>query len=108
VSPAFDLLVEAFEPVGALEMLMVLARQPVEGEGVLDRFLDPIDELLIAGAPFGDPGGKIAASLLEIASVPGSGLRPAKGQAPSQRNSCRQSSSALRGRWSRALRRKWT
>ena len=53
---------------------MVLARQPVEGEGVLDCFLDPIDELLITGAPFGDPGGKIAAGLLDIPPV----IKPAQ------------------------------
>src|SRR4029077_10252568 len=66
---ALDLLVEAFEHVCALEMLMVLAGQPVEGEGVLDRFLDPIDELSVAVAPFGDPGGEIAAGLLEVSPV---------------------------------------
>ena len=47
----------------------MLARQAVEGEGVLDRFLDPIDELLITVAPFGDPGGEIASGLLDISSV---------------------------------------
>ena len=66
---ALDLLIEAFEHVRALEMLMVLAGQPVEGEGVLDRFLDPIDELAISVRPFGDPCGEIAAGLLNISPV---------------------------------------
>ena len=42
-------------------MLMMLARQPVEGERLLDRFLDPCDELRITRAPFGDPGGEVVA-----------------------------------------------
>ena len=66
---ALDLLVEAFEHVGALEMLMVLAGQPVEGERLLDGLFDPSDELRVAGRPFGDPGGKIAAGLLDVAPV---------------------------------------
>jgi hypothetical protein len=40
VGSAADFLVEAFEHIGALEMLMVLAREPVEREGFLDGFLD--------------------------------------------------------------------
>ena len=66
---ALDLLIEAFEHVCALEMLMVLARQAVEGEGFLDRFLDPIDKLPVAVAPFGDPGGEVAAGLLDVSPV---------------------------------------
>ena len=46
-------------------MLMVLARQSVEGERLLDGFLDPADELGIAGSPFGDPGGEVLAGLLD-------------------------------------------
>ena len=48
---------------------MVLAWQAVEGEGVFDRVLDPIDELLITVAPFGDPGGEVAADLLDVSPV---------------------------------------
>ena len=55
-----DLLVEALEHVGALQVLMVLARQAVEGEGLLDVLLDPGDEAGVARAPFGEPGGEIA------------------------------------------------
>src|SRR5208282_1622598 len=55
-------------------MLMVLARQAIEGEGFFDRFLDPVDELLIAVAPFGDPGGKVAAGLLDISPI----IKPAQ------------------------------
>jgi hypothetical protein len=51
---ALDLVVEAFEHVGVLEMLMVLARHRIEGEGFFDGFLDPIDEFFVMVAPFGD------------------------------------------------------
>ena len=46
-------------------MLMVLSREPVEGERLLDGFLDPADELGISGAPFGDPCGEVLAGLLD-------------------------------------------
>ena len=51
-----DLFVEPLQHVGAFEMLMVLARQAIEGQRLLDGLLDPDDELLVAGAPLGDPG----------------------------------------------------
>src|SRR5580693_2952940 len=50
-------------------MLMVLARQTIEGQRLLNGLFDPGDQLLVAGAPFGDPGGKIAAGLLGRAPV---------------------------------------
>ena len=50
-------------------MLMILARQPVEGERLLDRFLDPCDELRITRALFGDIGGEVVASLFYRAAV---------------------------------------
>jgi hypothetical protein len=43
---------------------MVLAREPVEREGFLDGFLDPCDELGVAGRPFSDPCGEVLAGLL--------------------------------------------
>ena len=67
--PPPDFLVEALEHVGAIEMLLVLAEQAVEGERLLDRLVDPADELFIADAPFGDPGGEVAAGLLDRAPV---------------------------------------
>jgi hypothetical protein len=48
---------------------MVLSRQAVEGEGLLDRLLGPGDEAGIARGPFGDPGGEIAPCLLGRAAV---------------------------------------
>ncbi len=48
---------------------MVLAGQTVEGEGFLDRFLDPVDELVVTIAPLGDPCGQIAAGLLDGSPV---------------------------------------
>jgi hypothetical protein len=66
---ALDLLVEAFEHVGALEMPMMLARKPLESERFLDGFLDPADELGVAGSPFGDPCREVLAGLLDRAAV---------------------------------------
>ena len=66
---AFDFLVEAFKHVRAFEMLMMLARQAVEGEGFFDCFLDPVDELLIPVFPFGDPCGQVSAGLLDVSPV---------------------------------------
>ena len=48
---------------------MVLARQAVEGEGLLDGLLGPGDEAWVARPPFGDPGGEIAPGLLDRAAV---------------------------------------
>ena len=50
-------------------MLMVLERQAIEGERLVDGLLDPGDEFWVAGAPFGDPGRQIAAGLVDRASV---------------------------------------
>ncbi len=49
--PPLDLLIEALEHVGGLQVLVVLARQAVEGEGLLDVLLDPVGELGILGLP---------------------------------------------------------
>jgi hypothetical protein len=45
MSTAFDLLVEALQHVGRFEMLMVLARQPIEGQCLVDIVFDPAGEL---------------------------------------------------------------
>src|ERR1700739_2030414 len=50
-------------------MLMMLAREPVEGERLLDGFLGPGDEFRVTGCPFGDPSGEVATGLLDRASV---------------------------------------
>jgi hypothetical protein len=47
MGPAFEFFVQAFQHVGAFEMLMMLARQPVEGEGLVDILFDPAGELRI-------------------------------------------------------------
>jgi hypothetical protein len=49
---ALDLLIEPLEHVGALHVLMVLARQPIESEGFFDGFLNPAGEFGISGSPF--------------------------------------------------------
>ena len=64
-----DFLVEALQHVGRFEMLMVLERQAIEGQRLFDILLDPGDELWVAGAPFGDPGGEVAAGLVDRAPV---------------------------------------
>src|SRR3954470_8931042 len=45
VSSAFDLLVEALQHVGGFEMLVMLPRQPVEGQRFVDVLFDPAGEL---------------------------------------------------------------
>ena len=40
-----DLLIEALQHVGRFEMLMVLARQPVEGQRLIDVLFNPAGEL---------------------------------------------------------------
>jgi hypothetical protein len=45
VGAALDLLVEALQHVGRFEMLMMLARQPIEGQRLVDAFFDPAGEL---------------------------------------------------------------
>src|SRR3546814_3455400 len=60
---------EAFEHVGAFHVLVMPAWQPVEGEGLLDRFLGPVGEPGIFGAPSGEPLGEIGAGLGEVAPV---------------------------------------
>jgi hypothetical protein len=69
VGAALDLLVEALEHVGRFEMLMVLARQPVESQGLVDVFFDPGGEPRLFGRPSGEPGGQITARLGEIAAI---------------------------------------
>src|SRR5690606_17815328 len=48
---ACDLLVHALEQVRALQVLVVLARQPVEGQRLPDVLLGPVGELRIALLP---------------------------------------------------------
>ena len=64
-----DLLIVAPQHVGALEVLVMLARQPVEGEGLLDVVLDPVGELGILGLPAIEPSCQIAPRLADIAAV---------------------------------------
>ena len=45
MSAAFDLFVEALQHVGRFEMLMVLPRQPVKGQRLVDVVFDPAGEL---------------------------------------------------------------
>ena len=82
---ALDLLVQALQHVGRFEMLMMLARQPVKGQRLVDILFDPAGELGVFGRPFGEPGRKIAARLGEAR------------RSYNQRSSCRQSSSTRRG-----------
>ena len=69
VSSAFDLLVETLQHVGRFEMLVMLTRQPVEGQRLIDVVFDPTGELGIFARPLGEPGGQIATRFGEIAPV---------------------------------------
>jgi hypothetical protein len=57
------------EHVGTFEMLVVLARQPVESQRLLDTLFDPAGQLGIFAGPLGEPGGELAARFAEIAAV---------------------------------------
>ena len=63
---AFDFLVESFEQVRALEMLVVLARQHVERPGLGDVVLGPVGELGVARLPALEPGCQIRLRLLDV------------------------------------------
>jgi hypothetical protein len=68
--PPLDLLVEAFQEVRRLQMLVVvLARQPIEGERLLDVLLDPAAELGIGRLPLGEPGRQVAPGFGEVAPI---------------------------------------
>ena len=96
-----DLFAQALEHVGTLPGLVVrpwqacLRRQGIEGEGLLDVRLHPIHQLWVLALPFCDPGCQVLPRLLRVFAV-GEASRAPLGQ----------SSSALRGRESKALRRK--
>jgi hypothetical protein len=55
---------------------MVLARQAIEGQRLIDILFDPAGEFGIFARPFGEPGGKIAARFGEI---PPTSMLPAAG-----------------------------
>jgi hypothetical protein len=69
VGAAFDLLVEAFEEVGALEVFVVFPGLAVEGPGLLDLFLDPGAEPGVFAGPFGEPGPELVAGFGDVAQV---------------------------------------
>jgi len=50
-------------------MLMVLARQPVKGQRLVDVLFDPAGELGVLGSAFGEPGGQIAARLGKVPPI---------------------------------------
>ena len=64
-----DLLVEALKHVRALEMLVVLARQAVEVQGLADVRFDPVGELGVARRPAGEPRVEVLLGLFEVAPV---------------------------------------
>jgi hypothetical protein len=49
-----DLLVQPLQQVGRLQVLVVLARQPVEAQRLLDVLLDPATELGVGRLPLGE------------------------------------------------------
>jgi hypothetical protein len=50
-------------------MFMMLARQPVIGEGLFDGLLDPIGELFVSARPLSEPSGKVGFRFGEISAV---------------------------------------
>jgi hypothetical protein len=54
------LLIEALKEVGGLQVFVVLARQALKGQGLIDVLLDPAAQLGVGRLPFGEPGRKVA------------------------------------------------
>jgi transposase len=69
-----DLLVEPLQHVGGLQVLVVLARQPEEGQRLHDGLLRPARHARILARPLGQPCGEIDLGLGEIAAV----IKPAQ------------------------------
>ncbi len=67
--PPLDLFVEPLEHVGRLEMLVVLARQAVEGQRFADVGFDPVGELGVARRPAREPRLEVLLRFFEIAPV---------------------------------------
>ena len=118
VGAAFVFLVEAFEQVGAFDVFVVLARLTVKGPGLLDVLLNPGAEFWVFWGPKVEPAAQVQAGFGGVAAV----VQPAQFSEATPRATRvpfirgaqtawpqeRQSSLALRGRWSSALRKKWT
>ncbi len=69
-APRFILdLVEALQHADRFQVLVVLARQAVEGEGLLDGVLDPVGQLRVLLLPALQPAGQVAPRLDDIAAV---------------------------------------
>jgi hypothetical protein len=56
MSASLDLLVQALQQVGRLQVLVVLARQAIKGQGLFNVLLDPGAELGVGRLPLGEPG----------------------------------------------------
>ena len=54
-----DFLVQPLQHVGGLEVLVVLARQPEEGQRLFDVLLHPAGQARILSRPFGQPGSPL-------------------------------------------------
>jgi hypothetical protein len=55
-------LVQPFEHVGRLHVLVMRQRQSVIGQGLLDVVLDPVAQPRVLGLPFSQPLADVAAS----------------------------------------------
>ena len=87
VGAVLDLLIESLKHVGAFEMLVMLPRQPIEGQSFFNVLFHPRAEARILLLPAQQPGGEVSAGFLGVAPI----VEPA-------RSSMRQSSATLRGR----------
>lgn len=69
MGPASDFLIETLKHVGRLHVLVVLARQAEEGQGLLDILLHPAGQARIFHGPFAKPCGEIGFGLDKITPV---------------------------------------
>ena len=96
VGAPLDLLVQPLQEVGRLQVLVVLARQPVKAQRLRDVLLDPAAELGIGRLPFGEPRREVAPGLGEIAPI----------VEPAQLTQARRSAPTPRRRWEPGARRR--
>ena len=69
VGAPLQLLVQPLEHVGRLHVLVVLRRQLVGGQRLLDVLLDPVAERRVLRLPFRQPAREILPRLGELAAV---------------------------------------
>ena len=69
MGPAFELLIEPLEHIGAFEVFMMFLGEAVKSEGFLDISFYPLAELGVLSLPFAEPGDQVPAGLLDVAPI---------------------------------------